>query len=125
VEAVISAVVIGVGLVGVSRALSAQLNALEAVQDYARARALVQDLAAELERPVQAGRPPSLEAEGVFEPPHDDYGWRLRAEPLDPATAGVPVSRVTLTVRRTGADTAPGWSVQTVWPSELVSPSWW
>ena len=124
VEAVISAVVITVGLVGVSRALSAQLQGLESVEGYAVTTELAQRLAAELERPVQAGVPPSVERSGTFESPYDAYGWQLSAEPLEAASTGVLVSRVTITIRAEEGRGA-AWSVDTVWPSELVPPAWY
>lgn len=123
VEAVISAVVIAVGLVSISRALSSQLKALRSVGDYAVMARLAQGLLTELERSVQAGQPPQRARNGTFEPPEAVYEWTLETRAPESQTTAVPVTVVTLSVRRAEGPSSTV-SVRALWPSDRVPPEW-
>jgi hypothetical protein len=123
VEAVISAVIIAVGLVSITRGLSSQLKALQSVGDYAVMTRLAHGMLTEVERSVQAGQPPQRARAGTFEPPDAVYEWSLEARVPEDQTTAVPVTVVTLSVRR--ADRSSGAvSVRAVWPSEWVPVEW-
>ena len=111
VEAVLSAVVIAVGLVFITRALSSQLKALQRVEEYAVLAELAQQAMRTMEVDVQAGKQPRGLQDGGFQ-------WALSAAALE----NPDISRVTLSVHRTDAP-GPAYTVQAVWPSSLVPGS--
>ncbi len=117
VEAVLSAVVIGVGLSFITRGMANQLKALRAVEEYDTLLGLSRSAMQELEarHVVPANR------SGRFEPPYEGYGWSLTATPRDGPNEligqnGQPLtSTVVLTVQR---QDRPSSSLQltAVWP---------
>ena len=122
-EAVLSAVVIAVGLAFITRALGSQLNALQRVEEYAVLAELAQQAMRTHEAQVQAGRPPRGPREGAFHEPYAAYEWTLSAAELDDLDLAVPASRVTLSVFRADRP-ASRYAVQAVWPTSLVPPEW-
>ena len=122
-EAVLSAVVIAVGLVLITRAFSTHLNALQSVQDYTILQQAAQKLLVELERGLEAGVSPELASAGTCEAPYAGYQWVLSAQPMDDAETAVPVSAITLSVRRAQGRSRVV-SVRTVWPTALVPADW-
>jgi len=123
VEAVLSAVVIAVGLAFITRALGSQLKALQRVEEYAVLVELAQQAMRTKEADVQAGRPPRGGREGAFQEPYTAYQWTLSAAALDEPDLAVSASRVTLSVFRVDHP-ASKFSVQAVWPTSLVPPEW-
>lgn len=119
VEAVLSAVVIAVGLTFITRALGSQLNALQRVEEYAVLMELGQQAMRMLEVDVQTGKPPRGPHEGSFDEPYQAYQWKRSATELEDPDLPLTVSRVTLSVRRSDHPGAT-YSVQAVWPSSLV-----
>jgi hypothetical protein len=122
VEAVVSAVAIGVGLAFITRAFSNQLKALQSVQEQAVLSDLAQAVWLDVEREVQAGRQPRREQEGTFQEPYAAYEWSFVAAELE-GEENAQVSQVVLAVRRVG----PGGSavvLQALWPTGLVPAAW-
>ena len=134
VEAVLSAIVIAVGLVFISRGLGSQLRAIHTVEEYETLLSLAHGKLAEFEtqRLVQPTQPMSVE--GTFDEPYQAYRWTLSATPRDgdtewKDTVGTPLtSDVTLTVEQTGdaSTTQPGRQappmvrLRAVWPSDWI-----
>ena len=118
VEAVLSAVVIAVGLTFITRALGSQLKALQRVEEYAVLMDLAQQTLRTRDVDVQAGRQPRGPREGTFQEPYTAYQWTLSAAALE----NPDISRVTLSVSRT--DRATSYTVRVVWPTTLVPPDW-
>ena len=78
VEAVLSAVVIAVGLVFISRGLGGQLRAIEAVEAYEELLPLAQSKLNELEGwGLKQQVIPERELAGHFIKPYEGYHWRL------------------------------------------------
>ena len=123
VEAVLSAVVIAVGLSFITRALGGQLKALQGIEEYTVLAELAQQAMRTHEAQVQAGQLPRGLREGTFGEPYAAYEWTLSAAALNDPDLAVPVSRVTLSVRRSDHP-ASRFSVQAVWPTSLVPPEW-
>lgn len=123
VEAILSAVVIAVGLAFITRALGGQLKALQRVEEYAVLVELAQETMRTTEADVQAGRLPRGSREGAFPEPHAAYQWTLSAAALDAPDLAVSASRVTLSVFRADHPSSK-FSVQAVWPSSVVPPEW-
>ena len=119
VEAVLSAVVIAVGLVFISRALASPLKALRTIEEYDTLLVLAPSQLLEWE--ARRSTPTTLE--GTFQKPYEAYRWTLKATlregPDDlKAQDGTPLtSSVTFTVQR---GDRPGSTVRlrAVWPSE-------
>ena len=123
VEAVLSAVVIAVGLVFIARGLSSPLHALRTVEEYDVLLSLAHGKLLELEAERALTPPLAAEPAGIFQPPHQAYRWTLSADPHEGWTDrdGMPVaSDVTLTVQRIYPP-APAVTLRTVWLSEWVS----
>ncbi|MBI4004212.1 MAG: hypothetical protein HY353_04240 [Candidatus Omnitrophica bacterium] len=122
VEAVLSAVVIAVGLTFITRALGSQLKALQRVEEYAVLVDLAQQALRTMEVDLQAGKSPRGPHEGSFGDPYQDYQWKLSATELEDPDLPLEVSRVTLSVARSDHPTAT-YSVQTVWPTLVPGSS--
>jgi hypothetical protein len=120
---VLSAVVIAVGLVFVSRALASEVKALRTVEEAAVVAWLAQNLMRELEGQVQDGRAPSRARSGTFDAPNTGYQWALSAAPI--SAGGEEPSRgvVTLVIRRTGTQ-ANVTAMRAVWPLEYIPGEW-
>jgi len=128
VEAVLSAVVIAVGLSFITRALGGQLKALQGIEEYAVLAELAQRTMRLCEADVQDGRQPRGLREGTFHEPYAAYEWTMSAAELSAIELSapdltVPVSRVTLSVRRSDHPSSK-FSVQAVWPTSLVPTEW-
>ncbi|MBI3083390.1 MAG: hypothetical protein HYY90_03405 [Candidatus Omnitrophica bacterium] len=144
VEAVLSAVVIAVGLVFISQGLSSQLKALRTMEEYDTLLALARRKWLELEAerlshlPVaQEARAGSFDAQGTggFD---TGYRWTIaaiRRPQLGMSSGGSPLfSEVTLTIRRAvtpNAGAAAGNErrsaaviLAAIWPSEWVPEEW-
>ena len=109
VEAVISAVAIATGLVFVSRSLSGQLRALKRVEESATLVALAEAKLREVEAacPLQAVPAPPPQLVGNFAEPFEAYEWELTtASMADQRADEMPLSTVTVAVRRAGTGTA-------------------
>lgn len=122
VEAVLSAVVIAVGLVFISRGLANHLRAIRTVEDYQTLLALAQGKLRELEGLQGSGAALPAELAGTFAEPYGAYRWEVASAAREDVTDpdGRPLaSDVTVTVARTEPTTA---SVQlgTVWPGDWV-----
>ena len=120
VEAVLSAVVIAVGLTFITRALGSQLKALQRVEEYAVLTELAQQAMRTMEVDVQASKLPRGPQDGSFDAPYQTYQWALSAAALDGRDLPFEMSRVTLSVHRADRRPASRFSVQAVWPSTLV-----
>ena len=127
VEAVLSTVVIAVGLVLISRALSGQLKAIHTVEEYDTLLALAQGKLLELEELRCADQPLLETHEGAFQEPYAAYHWALtakkRSDSLD--ANGQPLtSTVTISAGRTNP---PSGSVQlsAIWPFDWVPNAWY
>ncbi len=121
VEAVISAVVIAVGLVFVSRALSGQLRALKRLEESAVLLALAEGKLREIEAacPLQPSAAPDPQRAGTFDEPSTNYQWELTVEPASDQGGAeeMPLSTVTIAVqRREPASGAVRLSM--AWPTE-------
>ncbi len=122
VEAVLSAAVIGLGLVFISRSFSGHLRALKTMEATDVLLSLSRSLLAEVEAARAASQPTARSGEGTFEAPHEAYGWQITAAPQG-AAGGVPVSQVNFAVHPVeGA--GPQVRLWALWPSEWVPDSW-
>ena len=115
-EAVLSAVVIAVGLSFITRALGGQLKALQGVEEYAVLTELTQQAMRTMEVDVQAGKQPRGPQDGAFQ-------WALSATVLDDPDLPFEMSRITLSVHRTDAP-GPAYTVHVIWPSDVVPKDW-
>ena len=123
VEAVLSAVVIAVGLVFVSRALASEVKALRTVEEAAVVAWLAQNLMRELEGQVQDGRAPSRERRGTFDAPNAGYQWALSAVAINAGDEEPSRGVVTLVIRRTGTQ-ANVTAMRAVWPLDYIPGDW-
>jgi len=131
-EAVLSALVIAVGLVFISRALSQQLRALHDVEQHDALLALAQGTLEELEARVQAKRAPQQIVGVPFAEPYGEayreYRWTLEAtrlsadEPDDDQTV-VRLASVALTVQRGDPPTALV-TLSAIWPTAMLPEEW-
>lgn len=125
VEAVLSAVVIGVSLVFITRGLAGELSSLRTVKAYDTLLDLAEEKMAQLESQrlfdaVSSAQP----SEGTFSEPYQRVHWRIKAQLFQQEdTASHPPVRVALTV---WADAHPGISVtlSALWPSNWASELW-
>jgi hypothetical protein len=126
VEAVLSAVVIAVGLVFVTRGLSSQLKALRTVEEYDALLSLAHGTLLRLESERLSGRPVPSAPTGTFEPPYQAYQWTIRATPRADMTdpEGHPlISEVILTVERASPPIS-SISLRAMWPNAWVPGEW-
>ena len=123
VEAVLSAVIIAVGLVFISRGLSGQLRAIRTVEDHQTLMLLARGKLAELESEHLAGRTSTAGWSGTFEAPYEGYRWTLGALAReDLLRQDVPwASEVKLTVERVQGPPA-SLSLGAIWLSAWASP---
>ena len=121
VEAVLSAMVIAVGLVFISRGLSAQLKALRSLEEYDTLLSLASGKLLEFEAKRVL---PTIRA-GTFGEPYGAYGWTaaatLRDGPDDPKDQeGNPlVSDVLVRVQRQDGSSSSV-RLHAMWPSEWL-----
>lgn len=134
IEAVLSAVVIAVGLAFISRALSSQLGAVRAVRDSEEllqlARGKLEDLEAERVSSASPSRSPSS---GTFTPEAGSASgrtcrWAIGVTPLpelgtDEAEHAL-FDAVTLTVQAQGGRRASVITLTTIWTAAWVPQEW-
>src|SRR3989338_4171041 len=96
VEAMLSAVVIAVGLTFITRALGSQLKALQRVEEYAILRNLAQQALRTMEVDLQAGNKPRGPQGGSLVERDQDYEWKLSTTALENPDLPLEMSRVTL-----------------------------
>ena len=126
VEAVLSAVVIGVGLSLITQGLSSQLRALKSIEAYdalaaAGRNRLLEWEADRLARPPSADEPPA----GDCPQPYQAYRWLVKArQRVDPDTGAAGTSDVTLTIQRRDAPST-ALELTAVWPSDWVPGGWY
>ena len=121
-EATLTAVVIAVGLVFISRSLSNSLKALARIQQVDRLLRLAESALSDLEAEVQQfGTLPS--DAGTFEPPDERYRWQIASESVQHPLGDLPTEvfrAVTLTV--SPVDRAvPTVRVHTIWPASWLA----
>jgi len=121
VEAMLTAVVIAVGLVFIGRGIGESLKALARFEERAHLVRLAEGLLGELE--TQAQHVPPLQATtGRLGAPDGAYAWTVATESVDLEPDGIAMdslTAVTLTVQRE-ADNAPAVRLQTVWPTSWL-----
>jgi hypothetical protein len=120
VEAVLSAVVITLGLVFINRAMGGQLGAVRRIEHADETASLARRSLLEFEALCLAGPPPAAR-EGTFDEPADAYRWAMSAEPRADLVRedGTPEA---LTVAVRVERDAPGSSaiVTALWPAAWV-----
>ena len=119
VEATLTAVVIGVGLVFISRGLATNVKQLSTLQQYDRLLQLADTTFTELEAQAQQ-TPPLTTLAGEYASPNEAYQWALEAhlfdvEGLQPQT----MEQVSVTVSRRDSR-PPVVRLRTVWPSAWI-----
>jgi len=134
VEAVLSAVVIAVGLVFVSRSLSSELGAVRSLETSETMLALARNQLLELEAERVPGPPPAEEpSSGVLTASEasgadSTYRWAVTAsqrEDLDRGHDGRPLfCDVTLDIRRDDPRHPASSSLTAIWPVEWVPSEW-
>lgn len=121
VEAVLSAVVIAVGLVFISRGLGGQLRSLEVVEAYDRLLPLAQSKLSELEGwGLKQQTIPQAEWEGEFEEPDAGCLWQLKASARAVVADSPELSNATLTVYFKSSP-ARKVTLEAVWPSSWLT----
>ncbi len=128
VEAILSAVVIGVGLVFITRGLASHLKALRAVEEYDALLSLAQTKLLELEAQRLFHAAPAPESEGAFEASHQTGRcpaprWKIAAKQQETEETETPPSEITLSVW-CGEGPSASITLSAVWPTALVPPSW-
>lgn len=124
VEAILSAVIIGVGLVFITRGLAGQLASLHAVREYDALLDLAEGKLAELEsQRLFRTASPAQPSEGTFAEPFQRVHWRMKAQTFQQQDAAQPPVRVSITV---WGEEHPGRAVtlSSLWPSTWVSELW-
>ena len=123
VEAVLAAVVIAVGLVFISRGLSSQLKAVQAIDEQQTLLALAHETLLGLESRLAAGQTLAPRLEGGFEAPDESYRWSVTVEPRSDQTdaLGTPLAGdVFVTVQ--GERSPAAVTLGAVWPKEWLAP---
>ena len=123
VEAILSAIIVAVGLVFVSRALSSELKALQVVEESAAVSSVASNMLRELDGLVQIGQAPATKREGTFDSPNAGYRWVLSAGPLDTGEPEPRYGIVRLTIRRV-RDDAVVTMMRALWPMAFVPTEW-
>lgn len=123
VEAVLSATVIAVGLVFVSRGLSSQLHAVRTLEAYDTLVLLARSKMEEFE-----GKRFALEQDqaGDFDPPYDAYQWDMSTTPRrEPADQNGNALTKTVTCNVHSRDGhGPRYHVRAIWPASWISDGW-
>ena len=123
VEAIMTIVVIAVGLVFITQGLGGSLKALAALTRYDRLLRLAESQLDQLQAEVQqfhllASR------EGEFETPDQDYRWSVSLAPVQsedmPESTAAVMCSVTVTVSH-AADPSPAVRIQSLWPASWVA----
>lgn len=122
VEAVLSAVVIAVGLAFISRGLAGHLRAIRTVEEQQVLLALAHGKLLALEAELTSGRPLPAELAGTFEAPYAAYRWQAAVaarEDVADADGNPLASDVTVTVERREGPAA-SLRLGAVWPAEWM-----
>lgn len=120
VEATLTAVVIGVGLVFISRGLAGNVKQLSTIQQYDHVLQLAESTLAELAARAQQ-QPPLPMRTDRYAPPDQAYEWTLEVEPM--AVEGLQpeaMSQVSLIVGRHDGR-PPVVRLRTVWSSAWLT----
>lgn len=120
VEAVLAAVIIGVGLAYITRGLGGQLKALAVTGERETLLMLARNVLVELEAQRMAGYSPSRTRQGTFEPPHEAYAWTIRSVPQEPFV-DFEASKILVVVRQ---ESGPSIELSSVWPAAWVPKEW-
>ena len=121
IEAGLAAVVIGVGLVYVSRSFSTHLKALQTVEQRHAMLLVARSTLREMEGRRSSGLPPFHGKEGTFPPPDDHLRWVITVQPnleVSPAQATVHLS-----VEREDRASSRV-ELVAVWPAAWVPDEW-
>ena len=121
VEAILSTVVMAVGLVMISRGLSTHLKALQTLEQYDTMMTLARERLIDLEAEQRAHRIDPLR-EGVFADPYANYRWTLTNVRIDQREEPQ-YEEVILTVRRTDKPSSLV-QVPAVWPVKWIPEEW-
>ena len=127
VEAVLSAVVIGVGLAFISQGLSNQLKALSSLEASTLLASLAERKLLEVEAERAAGTPLAPESGGRFAEPYQHYEWTLHATPRADVVDknGQPVlSQLMCAVRRESQQRPVELRRSVLWRTAWVPPTW-
>jgi len=126
VEASLSAAVIAVGLVLVSRSLAGPLQALRTIEERETLRSLARERLLELQTRAASGGPLPAQMQGAFEAPDEGYAWSLRTRPAA-ETAGADgepaVTEVLVTVKRQAGGSSAV-SLAGLWSTDRVPVEW-
>ena len=122
VEAIISAVVIAVGLAFITRSFGTQLQALKAIEERAVLANLAQAAWLDVESAVQRGVVPVQSSVGRFAEPFEQYERIYAAVSLGDDGL-LATSEVSVTVRR-AEGAGPAMTLRAVWPTALVPEFW-
>jgi hypothetical protein len=122
IEAVLSAVILTVGVVFISRGLGGQLQAIQRVEAYERLRAAARSLLTELEGRGVFGLVPLEESAGTLDTPGGAYAWRLDAADRPDVTAGEDETSLADEVIFTVAPAPSGQPL--LWLATLWPPEW-
>ena len=126
IEAVLSAVVIAVGLVWITRGLSSQLQALRRFEEYQTLRSLAHGKLLELESRMRLRQLPSSVRAVPCDDPYGQYRWTVKATTLPDAEeeeTAVPAGEVSLTVQR-GEGRSSLVTVRAIWPKDRIPEEW-
>ena len=121
-EAMLTAVVIAVGLIFISRGIAGSLQVLSRLQQTETFLRLADSALNRLETQAQRFHL-SPRLEGLFDPPDESYQWTLTTEPMQLGLAGIhddAFRAVTLTVHRLEAP-QPAVRVKTIWPASWIT----
>ena len=132
-DAVLSATVIAVGLVFITRGLAGQLRTLRTLEETEMIAALGQSKLVELEAGVRLDpqRVPQQITDASFEALYGEgtaaYRWSVHAVPVEtsesPSLETVAVSQITLTIQRPTKGPIV-FTLHALWPKDWVPPSW-
>ena len=116
VEATLTAVVIAVGLVFISRGLSESLRIVSRLQESDRLLRIAESTLSELE--IRDQHQPLATSQGSCEPPDDQYQWSLAISPVQSTDPSLQTFRaVILTVHRADLPT-PAAQLSVLWPGK-------
>ena len=132
-EAILSAVVIAVGLVFISRALGSQLRAVGQVESYDVLLQLAHNKLQELEAERLSGLTPDTEPQqGKFSAPDETvsaYEWNISASHIAPETIDpdgkLQLAEVRVRVRSGKDASARSLTLRELWPKDWVPPGWY
>ena len=122
VEATLTATIIAVGLVFVSRAIASSLQALSRVQAYHRLLRLADQQLEYLELHAQQLRPLDT-LQDTFAAPDEGYQWSVKATAYAETADGLPIGSVCSVVLSVSRMDQPKPQVQlsTLWPSSWLA----